>query len=344
MFLLITRILLWLLIGILLYNLLVRLIPRRWLAIVGAVLLLSIIIVNFVEPNTTVVSPAWSIISILLRPLGLSLFLLFLGVIRIKKGGISNPGPGLIWAAFIILLFSSLPVFAYSLAQAAEQEAIRVEQQRTEICEAECPTPLRPLRVQSAGAIVLLGQETTEPYLPYRTQIQLTEKGNRILYAAQLYQQGSAPLVIVSAGPRNDLEGPRERRIEANDVATVLQRFGVPRSRIEIEPTGVDLRTAAVQVREILTRRGLADEPVILVTSAINIRRATLTFANAGLEIIPRPTDFYTFQRLATPKRRLDVADFVPSVKALKVTTQVIDEYLASVYYFLRGWLAPSIL
>ncbi|MBZ8181976.1 YdcF family protein [Oscillatoria salina] len=344
MFLLITRILLWLLIGILLYNLLVRLIPRRWLAIVGAILLLSIIIVGFIDPNTPVVLPAWSLLSVLFRPLGLAIFLLFLGAIRIKKGGISKPGPGLIWAAFIILLFSSLPVVAYSLAQAAEQEAIRVEQLRTEICEVECPVPLTPFGAQDAGAIVLLAQGTTEPYLPYRTQIQLTDRGSLLLYTAQLYQEGSAPLVIVSAGPRANLEGPAERRIEANDVADLLERFGVPRNRIEIEPTGVDLRTSAIQVREILTQRGLADEPVILVTSAINVRRATLTFANAGLEVVPRPTDFYTFQPLATPRRRLDFVDFLPSVQALTVTTRVIDEYLASVYYFLRGWLSLPVV
>jgi len=86
------------------------------------------------------------------------------------------------------------------------------------------------------------------------------------------------------------------------------------------------------------------ERKVLLVTSAIQMRRASLAFADVGIQVVPRATDFYTFQPTAGGKSRLriDVADFLPSAEALVTTTRVFDEYFGSFYYFLRGWLAPS--
>jgi uncharacterized SAM-binding protein YcdF (DUF218 family) len=205
-----------------------------------------------------------------------------------------------------------------------------------------------PPAAQPAGAIVVLGRGTTQANVPYRTQIQLTETGDRILYTANLYREqvnlGSQPLVIVSAGPRDDLQGNQDQTSEANDIASLLTQLGVPRDRILTETRGVDLRSSAEQVSQILRARNLGNTRVIIVTSGLNSRRARLTFSRVGLNVISRPTDFYGFQSGATPRLRIRIESFLPSVESLGVTTRIVEEFFTTIYYSLRGWLTPVVM
>lgn len=324
MFLLLTQVLLWLLITVILYQLLTKVIPKQYLTALGALFLFAIIVLAFFFPNDRLVSSLWNVISFPLKPVGASIILLS---IALRQGVDKSNSKNLISAAFLILLVSSTPFLANILAQGTELGAAR---------NVAAPTG-------AAGAIVVLGRGTTQANLPPRPQIQLTDTGDRILYAAQLYRQqadtGRSPLVIVSAGPREDLQGNQN---EGNDIADLLAQLGVPRSQIVVDNRGTDLRSSAVSVDRILSDRGLRREPVILVTSGINSRRARLTFADVGLNVVARPTDFVVVQPGATPRQRLRVESFVPSVEALTVTTRVFEEFLASIYYSLRGWLSPA--
>lgn len=348
MFVLLTRILLWLIVTGVIYLVLLQLLPRKVLTAFGTVGLLFVVILAFLNPNDELVMEAWQVLSLPLTPLGMSLLLILIGLTLISEDRIKPPGRLLIIIALLILLVSSLPFITYQLAQAMEQEVITLQQRRQEVCAEDCPVPLTPTGVRQPSAIALIGKGTTEANLPYRTQIQLTDTGDRVVYTAQLYQQqraiGRNPLVIVSAGPRSNLTGDEDQRIEARDIALLLQQLGVDPQQILPEPEGVDLRTSAVEIQDILSRRGLANQPIFVVTSALNARRTSLTFRNVGLQAIIRPTDFYTFQAGAEPERRFGVNDFVPSAKALYLTTRMVKEYLATMYYFLRGWLTPTVL
>jgi uncharacterized SAM-binding protein YcdF (DUF218 family) len=147
--------------------------------------------------------------------------------------------------------------------------------------------------------------------------------------------------VIVSAGPRADFQG--SQTAEANDIATLLTQLGVPRDRIVIDPVSQDLRTSAIETRRILGSRGLGGTRVMVVTSAINSRRARLTFSEVGINTVSRPTDFFATQPGATPFPRIGVQSFIPSVESLSITTRIVDEFFTSIYYYLRGWLAPVV-
>jgi uncharacterized SAM-binding protein YcdF (DUF218 family) len=120
--------------------------------------------------------------------------------------------------------------------------------------------------------------------------------------------------------------------------------MGVPAQQIILETEGQNLRTIAEEVKEILKDYGLANEPIIIVTSALQMRRTALTFTGVDLNVISRPTDFYTIQPDAEPGLSLTVRDFVPSAVALALTTRIVEEYYASIYYFLRGWTTPIVL
>ena len=72
------------------------------------------------------------------------------------------------------------------------------------------------------------------------------------------------------------------------------------------------------------------------------IYRATQAFEDVGVAVVPRPTNFVTFDFPdASFISRLQFQEFVPSLDGLERTTQILDEYLSTMYYFLRGWLAP---
>ena len=117
--------------------------------------------------------------------------------------------------------------------------------------------------------------------------------------------------------------------------------LNVPETAIIIEPNSSTVRESAIETYEILGEKGL-EPTVILVTSAIKIRRASLTFTDLGIKTIPAPTDFNTVNPYADSSYRFVLADFLPNTEALVLTTDVWEEYLVLFYYFLRGWLAPS--
>ena len=118
--------------------------------------------------------------------------------------------------------------------------------------------------------------------------------------------------------------------------------MGIPHNRIILETKGTTVRSSAEAVRKILDHQGM-ERKIILVTSAVEIRRASLTFADVGIKVLPRATNFYSFQSTETFPRRIGGEDFFPSAEALLITTKIIDEFLKYLYYFLRGWLAPNI-
>jgi uncharacterized SAM-binding protein YcdF (DUF218 family) len=331
MFLLLTQILLWLLITIMLYKLFKDIIPKEYFTLIGALFLFAVIVMGFFLPSNQLVSSIWNVLSFPLKPVGACILLLGFAI-RNDLAKSKNQ----VLAALLILLLSSTPLFSNLLAQGAEQRAFTPQEAGT----------------RSAAAIVLIGQGTTQPNIPPRTQIQLTDTGDRILYTAQLYQQsGNDPLVIVSAGPRPNFQGSKEPIIEGNDIRTLLIQLGVPESRIVVDTKSTDLRGSAEASEKILRERGLANQQVFVVNSAVNSNRTRQTFKDVGLtNTIAKPTGFFRFQSGATsnnqkttPQFNFQVDSLIPSVEALGVTTRVFEEFLSSIYYYLRGWLAPSI-
>ncbi len=324
MFLLLTQILLWLLITVMLYKLFKDIIPKEYFTLMGALFLFAVIVMGFFLPSNQLVSSIWNVLSFPLKPVGACILLLGFAI-RNDLAKSKNQ----VLAALLILLLSSTPLFSNLLAQGAEQRAFTPQEAGT----------------RTASAIVLIGQGTTQPNIPPRTQIQLTDKSDRILYTAQLYREsGNDPLVIVSAGPRPNLQGSKEQINEGNDIRTLLIRLGVPESQIVVDPNSTDLRESAEASEKILRERGLANQRVFVVNSAINSSRTRQTFKDVGLtNVMAKPTGFFRFQSGSTPKLTFQVDSLIPSVEALSVTTRVFEEFLSSIYYYLRGWLAPGI-
>lgn len=191
-------------------------------------------------------------------------------------------------------------------------------------------------QVPKAEAIVVLGGGTKSATWP-RPTVDLSEAGDRIIYAAQLYFQKKAPIIILSGG-RIDWRGSGSP--ESADMATILTSIGVPSEVIIQEPDSLNTYQNAVNVRKILAERQI--KKVLLITSAMHIPRALKIFHRQGIDVIPTPTDFLVSQDdlqelTSTPKSA--ILKLLPDIDNLHQFTVALKEYLGIFIYWLRGWI-----
>jgi len=125
MFLLLSRVLLWLLIGTIVYSLFQRFYPSgTFVGRLILVVMLVIVALSFLNPNEPAVASLWRMMSFPLKPLGASVLMMIFAAQRIKGGGIDKPGGYLVGWALTILLLASTPAVAYFLYRAPLGAAI----------------------------------------------------------------------------------------------------------------------------------------------------------------------------------------------------------------------------
>jgi uncharacterized SAM-binding protein YcdF (DUF218 family) len=390
-FLVLTQVLLWMVVGLVTWFVLLRALPRAFLSLMVLLLILVILALSFINGpprDSGVLEILWRIISFPFSPLGLALILLLILFFNTK---ISKLIKNIIYVGLILLALGSVPLVSQAMAQELEMEAIEL---------------IRPLPALTGGGrrvIVILGQDTTRPFLRPRLEarpsppknvrcpqgcspssapprvdrpisedayqvlsqlpVQLTDRGNSLIYAAQLYQQetraGTNPLIVVSASTypgRRQKDGEKREDIsEARNIQRFLtQTLGVPETAILLDHESSTVHRSAERVKQLITDQGVnPGNQVTLVTTALNMNRSALTFERVfdGTVVNARPTNFYTIpssksfslilQGRDLIERQVQVIDLIPSADAFCLSTKAIDEYIASLYYFLRGWIRP---
>ncbi|MBE9250007.1 YdcF family protein [Dolichospermum sp. LEGE 00240] len=191
-------------------------------------------------------------------------------------------------------------------------------------------------QIPNAEAIVVLGGATRSPTWP-RVMADLNEAGDRVIYAAQLYFQKKAPIIILSGG-RIDWRGSGSP--ESADMATILTSIGVPAEAIIQEPDSLNTHENAVNVRKILEARQI--KKVLLITSAIHTPRSLKIFQRQGINVIPAPTDFLVSQgelQELTNTPKAAILNLLPDADNLDQFTSALKEYIGTFIYSLRGWL-----
>ena len=220
----------------------------------------------------------------------------------------------LLGAGLTVLWLASTPVLADRLVASLER--------------AHAATPLAELA--PADAILLLGGGT-QPALPPREFPEVAEAGDRVLHAARLFRAGKAALVVVSGGR---LPWQTRDPAEAEGMTHLLLELGVPRAAIVREEQSTNTRENCLRAKELLEARGAHD--VLLVTSALHMRRAFATCRTAGLAVRAAPTDFQVAE--LEPRTALDLA---PDPEALVLTHLALRERLGFWVYQRRGWIEP---
>ncbi len=118
MFELLSRVLLWLLIGTVVFSLFQKFYPTgNFVGRLVVVVFLIILLLSFVNPNEPAISSLWRVVSFPHKPLGAAILLMTFAAQRIKSGAIDKPGGILVGWALTILLLSSTPAVAYFLIQ-----------------------------------------------------------------------------------------------------------------------------------------------------------------------------------------------------------------------------------
>lgn len=314
----------------LLYWLFFKFIPKPLFTFLGGLLVFVLLALSFNDPSQQIPEPLWQFFIFPLKPLNFALCLMLGALVNILRTSKDKPLKIILSLAFALLFLCSTPI---------------VSQQLVQIYEHGSAVATKKSQQEQVATIVLLGQETTEINVPAGRPIQLTDRGDRLLYAAQIYreQQRNNPTIIISAGVRDYLDGEEKNRLETQDIETILVGLGVPEGVIVQDSKSNDIHSSAKKVKEYLVKNKREKQKLMLITSAINMGRAYMTFKHLDLEVLPMATDFYS---LATDNKKLKqqfaLNDILPSIPALTISTKIVEDFFGMLYYFLRGWLVPD--
>ncbi|PKO04490.1 MAG: hypothetical protein CVU41_16680 [Chloroflexi bacterium HGW-Chloroflexi-3] len=186
--------------------------------------------------------------------------------------------------------------------------------------------------------VVLLGGGTESQQYP-RQMTETNGAGDRVLYAARLYQSGIAGQILLSGG---NIEWSGSRTTTpAQDMADILLMIGVPQEALILQDQSRNTAEDAFYSAEILREMGV--DEIILVTSASHMLRSVALFEKQGFKVIPAPADYSitqdNWQSLWHPTFAEVLVGLVPNASHLSDITIVMKEYIGIVIYRLQGWL-----
>lgn len=176
-------------------------------------------------------------------------------------------------------------------------------------------------------AIVLLGGGNDRVTGWHRTMaLMYRTEAARVLEAARIYALVSPDWIVSSGG-----SDPLDQRSVPSSVAMrdALVALGVPADRIRLESASRNTHDEAVLIAPVLA--SLHVERVILVTSAIHMRRSVGTFRAAGVSALPAPAP--DPGAYASPHDR-----WLPTGRGLRFSAEIAHELVGLPYYWLRGW------
>lgn len=180
-------------------------------------------------------------------------------------------------------------------------------------------------------AIVVLGggREANAPEFDGRDQVSHASLW-RLRYGSRLAKQYQLP-VIVSGGTVYPYEVDSEALLA---MQTLQQDFGV--EEVWQEDQSRDTWQNAHKTAALLKARELNDGSigkVILVTHAYHMRRSELAFRQAGLDVIPMATGFFSTANTGYWDA------WLPKAKALNGSRVALHEFLGLVFYSLKTLL-----
>lgn len=245
-------------------------------------------------------------LDLLLAPLTWALLLLAAGWILRRRTTLAWSLVAL--AAADLLVFSSAPV-ADALMRGAEASA-----------------PLTFAAERTYDAVIVLGG-VSEPRSPWRDAgLDLDDAAERLTRAFELLRGGRARNVLLSGGL---LDPSPELPSEAEQLARMLERWGVPAERIAVETRSRNTRENAVESTRVVRERGW--QSVLLITSAKHMPRALGCFRKAGLRPDALPVDY---------RGGSGGGGWSPHASDLERSTDALRELAGRLAYRLMGYTA----
>lgn len=251
------------------------------------------------------------LIASLVLPIGLAVVLLLLAAVAVLRGR-TRLGAGMVVLVAVALWLVSTQRVAGALME-------RVEDRYPPVPVGRSPT---------ADAILVLSGGVRPARAP-GLRADAGPSAERVIHAARLYRAGKAPVVIASGGRHDRRPGVAP---DAEAMADLLVELGVPRDAILLEARSRTTHENCALTKPILDQHHI--HSVLLVTSAIHMRRALATCRSAGIDAAPSPTDF------EAPSRPTGgIMSWRPDSGALDRSSRTIWEILGFTYYRSRGWI-----
>lgn len=243
-----------------------------------------------------------SLLVILLMPPGNGLLLLGLaGLFRRRRWAF-----GLAVLGALLLLLQSLPLVSGALMASLEARAGPALQGK-----------------DGAQAIVVLSGGLSTDAPEYGGDTAGARTLLRLRYGALLAHRYDLPLLV--AGGRPD----KATRSEAAVMADILAREFAVKVRWQ-ETQSRNTAENATMSAAILRAAGI--RRVVLVTQAFHMPRAARLFRDAGIEVVPAPTNF-----TATGRSPFAPTDLLPQVSAMQNSYYALHEWLGI------AWLAFTV-
>lgn len=191
---------------------------------------------------------------------------------------------------------------------------------------------------QKMDLIVVLGGGT-EPGIAPRPMTEVNAAGDRIIYAAKLYQEHPEAKLLLSGGDIEFLD--QGDSTPAADMAALLSLMGVPDSAMILQDQSQNTYEDALYSCEKIKAAGYKN--VVLVTSAMHMPRSIKLFTKQGCTVLPAPVDFgitkIAWQQLWHPSFETFLINLVPSYSNMSQVTKAMKEYIGMFTYHLKGWL-----
>jgi uncharacterized SAM-binding protein YcdF (DUF218 family) len=237
----------------------------------------------------------------------------FAGLLLLARPRSRRVGQCWLWGLFGAYFAFSLPVVSHTVAAPLSWGYRRIT---------------RPEELVSAQAVVVLDGGTWR-YQDNGVAVELPDSATamRIIEAVQVCRLIGTPPVIVSGG---DSARVGAWAPEASVMRDALVKLGIRPDQIYLDSTSTNTRAHALNVLQILHRRGVSR--FALVTSPTHIRRALLSFRALGADPIACPS------ALAIDRKQ-GWQSIWPSAESLDLVEQAMHDYVALAYYQLRGWL-----
>jgi uncharacterized SAM-binding protein YcdF (DUF218 family) len=221
------------------------------------------------------------------------------------------PGLALVALGLLLAYILSIPPVANGLVRSLERSA--ADTTRADV---------------TYDAVILLGgavsgQGTEEWGAP-----QYNESVERVLSTYDLLRTRRARAVLVTAGePGRRL---RPEAIEAHVIARQLEAWGIERNRIFVEDRSRNTHENALYSAPIVKEQGW--RTLVLVTSALHMKRAAGCFRAVGLSFDTFPVDY----RSIDPARTRTF--IMPKADQLALSTAAIHEHVGRIAYAFEGY------
>jgi uncharacterized SAM-binding protein YcdF (DUF218 family) len=251
------------------------------------------------------------LLPVFIFPVGLSIELILGAIVCLWLNRRKTAYVLLFLAAGVLMTFST-PLISQRLAKSLERAYLPADE-----------------KTVKGDAIIALGGGGRPKVFP-RNHAEFNEAGERIFHAIRLYKAGAAPWVITSGGGIDFiLKGQKE----GEDMKELMVEFGMPADRILVESQAKNTRENALLVKKIMAEHGLKDT-IVLVTSAMHMKRSVAIFKHAGFTVLPAPADY-----IVEDAKGALWFELLPSAYSLELSSAAIKEYIGIAVYKMLGWL-----